>query len=317
MTDHLPSPTVRTVDELRAALLSARAAGDSIGLVPTMGALHAGHLSLIEAARRRCSTVVVSIFVNPTQFDEQADLLLYPRSERRDAQLATRAGADLIFAPEPAEIYPAGFSTAVQVSGLTDRLEGAARGAQHFHGVTTIVCKLLNICGPHLAFFGAKDAQQAAVVRRMVADLDMDVEIVTLPTVREHDGLAASSRNARLTPQQRRRAPCLHAGLQDAAALAADGEDDASRLRARAADRLARAGLEPEYLALVDPDTFEEIDRVERDGLLLVAARLGEVRLIDNTLLHVPSGPTPERRPEAEPDAQHDQTGDELSVCNA
>ncbi len=301
MTDLTPSTTVRTVAELRAALQPAREAGDSIALVATMGALHEGHLSLIEAAARRCAVVVVSIFVNPIQFDEQADLAAYPRGERRDVELAAGAGAHLIFAPAPQEIYPSGFSTAVRVSGLTDRLEGAARGAQHFHGVTTVVCKLLNIVAPHVAFFGAKDAQQVAVVRRMVADLDIPARIETVPTVREPDGLAASSRNARLTPQQRRRALCLHAALRAAERELAGGQRDAALLLAIAGEQLARAGVEPEYLALVDGETFEEVDRLQRDGLLLVAARFGDVRLIDNMPLHVAAGPTPGSRPEEEP----------------
>lgn len=314
MTDLTLSTTVRTVAQLRAALSLARADGSTIGLVPTMGALHHGHLSLIEAARRRCGLVVVSIFVNPTQFNEQADLLAYPREEQRDAELAAEAGADLIFAPDATEIYPDGFATAVQVSGLTDRLEGAVRGAQHFHGVTTIVCKLINIARPDLAFFGAKDAQQVAVVRRMVKDLDLEVRIETVPTVRERDGIAASSRNRRLAPQQRRSALCLHESLQAAERLAAQGERDASRLIAHAGRQLAGNGVAAEYLTIVHPESFQEIDRLQPDGLLLVAARFGDVRLIDNTMLRVAgagNGSAPE-----ETDPEHETTGDELSTCS-
>ncbi|MHB2000024.1 MAG: pantoate--beta-alanine ligase, partial [Solirubrobacteraceae bacterium] len=191
-----------------------RRGGAAIGLVPTMGALHDGHLSLIREARERCDVVVVTIFVNPTQFNEQADLLAYPRDEERDVALASEAGADVVFAPEPSEIYRPGFCTHVEVEGLTDRLEGAVRGAQHFRGVTTVVCKLLNIVMPEIAFFGQKDAQQAAVVRRMRDDLDLDVAIDTRPTVREQDGLAMSSRNVWLDEAQRARSLALVSALR-------------------------------------------------------------------------------------------------------
>jgi pantoate--beta-alanine ligase len=191
--------TLRTVSELRDALSAPRRAGDSIGLVPTMGALHDGHLSLIRRARADCDVVVVSLFVNPAQFNDAGDLSSYPRDEARDAALAAEAGADVLFAPPAEEVYPSGFSTTVSVSGLTEVLEGAHRGKQHFDGVTTVVAKLFNMAGPEVAYFGQKDAQQALVIERMARDLDIPVRIEVCPTVREPDGLALSSRNVHLT----------------------------------------------------------------------------------------------------------------------
>lgn len=279
----------RTVAELRACLAPHRRDGAIVGLVPTMGALHQGHLSLIEAARKRCEIVVVSIFVNPSQFDEQADLLAYPRQEQRDMQLAASAGADVLFMPSADEVYKPRFCTSVEVLGLTDRLEGAVRGSGHFRGVTTVVAKLLNIAAPQVAFFGQKDAQQAAVIKRMVDDLDIDVEIVTVPTMREADGLAMSSRNVRLSPQERQRALSLSAGLRAAEALARTGERSARRLREAAEAQLAARSVQAEYVALVDGESFEEIDRLAGDALLLVAARIGQTRLIDNVPLRAPA----------------------------
>ncbi|MGA8353595.1 MAG: pantoate--beta-alanine ligase [Solirubrobacteraceae bacterium] len=277
--------TVRTIAELRSELAPGRAAGATIGLVPTMGALHQGHLSLIEAARLRCDFVVVTLFVNPTQFDEQSDLLAYPRDEEQDAALAARAGADLLFAPSPDEIYKRGFASSVEVRGLTDRLEGAMRGKDHFRGVTTVVCKLLNIARPDIAYFGQKDAQQAAVIRRMVIDLDMEVQIETMPIVREPDGLAMSSRNVRLSETEREQALALYAALCAAQRLAAAVERSAGRLIEEAQRTLASYGVRPEYVALVDPESFEELDRVDAVGLMLIAARVGQTRLIDNLAL--------------------------------
>lgn len=287
---HAPEPhgglqIVRSIAALRSELAPARAAGLTIGLVPTMGALHAGHLSLIEAARSRCDMVVVSLFVNPTQFNEQADLQAYPRTEDRDAALAAQAGADLLFAPAPQEIYRPGFASSVEVHGLTDRLEGAVRGKEHFRGVTTVVCKLLNIARPDIAYFGRKDAQQAAVIRRMVADLDMETQIETLPIVRDPDGLAMSSRNVRLSAAERERALGLHAALHAAEALAASGERSAARLIEGARGVLSHFLLCPEYIALVDPESFEDLDRLDPDGLMLIAAQVGQTRLIDNLTL--------------------------------
>jgi pantoate--beta-alanine ligase len=279
--------TVRTIAALRSELAPSRTAGPRIGLVPTMGALHQGHLSLIEAARLRCDLVVVTLFVNPTQFDEQSDLLAYPRDEERDAALAAQAGADLLFAPSPDEIYKRGFASSVEVHGLTDRLEGAARGKDHFRGVTTVVCKLLNIARPDIAYFGQKDAQQVAVIRRMVTDLDMDVQIETMPIVRESDGLAMSSRNVRLSTAERKRALGLHAALRAAEALAAAGERSSARLIEQAQRMLGSYGAQPEYVALVDPESFEALDLVDAAGLMLIAARVGQTRLIDNLALWV------------------------------
>ena len=201
--------TVRTVEELRSALAQARRRGATIGLVPTMGALHEGHLSLIRRASEQCEVVVVSLFVNPAQFNERGDLERYPRRERDDAELAAAAGAGLLFAPSVEEVYPAGFATAVEVLGVSERLEGAARGSEHFRGVSTVVTKLLCMVAPDVAYFGQKDAQQVVVIRRLVADLNLPVRVQALPTVREPDGLAMSSRNALLSPgSASARSPC-------------------------------------------------------------------------------------------------------------
>jgi len=277
--------TVRTIAALRGALLPARCAAGTIGLVPTMGALHDGHLALIAAARAACDVVVVSLFVNARQFDDAADLAAYPRDEARDARLAADAGADLLFAPDAAELYPTGFATAVAVGGVAEPLEGAHRGAAHFDGVATVVTKLLNAAGPDVAYFGAKDAQQVAVVRRLVTDLAIPVRIETVPTVREPDGLALSSRNVRLAPGDRPRAAALHAGLTAAQAAVDTGEREPADVVA--AGRAAMAGLdvEPEYLELVEPTTFAPVTALDGEVLALVAATIGGVRLIDNRIL--------------------------------
>ncbi|HTA12729.1 MAG TPA: pantoate--beta-alanine ligase, partial [Solirubrobacteraceae bacterium] len=217
--------TVRTVAELRSALEPTRRDGLRIGLVPTMGALHDGHLSLIAHASEHCDLTVVSLFVNPAQFNERSDLERYPRDERRDAGLAAAAGAGLLFAPTVEEVYPRGFATSVEVLGaVSERLEGAARGAEHFRGVATVVAKLLCMVWPGVAYFGQKDAQQVLVIRRLVADLNLPVRIEALPTVREPDGLARSSRNALLSPAERARALALPAALNAALALSTEGE---------------------------------------------------------------------------------------------
>lgn len=277
--------TLRTVDELRAALAPARHKDRRIGLVPTMGALHDGHLSLIARARELCDVVVVSLFVNPAQFNDHSDFELYPHSERRDASLAAEAGAGLLFAPTVEEVYPPGFATSVEVLGLTDRLEGQVRGSSHFRGVCTVVTKLLCACGPDLAFFGQKDAQQVLVIRRLVKDLNLPVEVETCPTVREPDGLAMSSRNARLSPPERERARALYAALSAAAELAGNGESDADVLVARAREQLAAHGVREEYLELVDAETLAPLDALDRPALLALAARVGSTRLIDNLIL--------------------------------
>jgi pantoate--beta-alanine ligase len=273
------------VAELRAALAPARSAGRSIGLVPTMGALHDGHLSLIAGARKQCDVVVVSLFVNPAQFNERADLDRYPRSEDRDAAVTAAAGADVLFAPSVEAVYPQGFATTVEVLGVTERLEGAARGAEHFRGVSTVVTKLLCMALPDVAYFGQKDAQQVVVVRRLVADLNLPVRVAALPTVREADGLAMSSRNALLAPEERTRALALSQALQAATALAASGERSTQALLGAAHAQLQRLDVEPEYVALVDPETLEPIEQLTGAALLAIAARIGAVRLIDNVTL--------------------------------
>ena len=265
--------TIRTVAELRAHLKNTPG---SVGLVPTMGALHAGHESLIRAARGENAVVVVSLFVNPAQFNDPRDLEAYPRDERRDGQIAERRGADVLFAPAQDEVYRAGASTKVIVEGLGEVFEGAHRGPGHFAGVCTVVAKLFNMVQPERAYFGQKDAQQVAVLERMVADLDFPLEIRVQPTVRDPDGLALSSRNARLSAEERQRAPALNAALQ----AAAHGDLDAGR------EVLAENGIEPEYFAAVYPGTF-----TEPGSLIVIAATIGTTRLIDNA-----KAATPERR---------------------
>lgn len=280
---------VRTVAELRAALAPHRAAGERVGFVPTMGALHEGHLSLVRAARAVSDVVVLSVFVNPTQFNDPADLAAYPRTEEADVALAESAGADLVFAPAPAELYPDDYATTVTVTGpVTESLEGANRGRGHFDGVATVVAKLLIAVAPDAAWFGAKDAQQVVVVRRMVADLGLPVRIEVGPTVREPDGLAMSSRNTRLGPGDRVRALALSRALRAVQSAAADGADVGSA-RDAGLKELAADGIEPEYLALVGPDTLEPVATLDRPALALVAAHVGPVRLIDNLLID-PSG---------------------------
>jgi len=277
--------TVRTVAELRASLRPTRLAERTIGLVPTMGALHDGHLSLVRHARATCDVVVVSLFVNPAQFDDAGDLAAYPRDEARDAALAAEAGADLLFAPSRDEVYPPGFATTVHVEGLTATLEGAHRGVSHFDGVTTVVTKLLNMVAPDVAFFGQKDAQQALVIGRLVRDLDLPVRIEILPTVREHDGLALSSRNVHLDGADRERALALHDALRAAEAALQAGERDAGALRETALRAMHDHGVEPDYLELVSTDDLSPVARVDGQALLAVAARVGPTRLIDNTIL--------------------------------
>ncbi len=265
--------TIRTVRELRAHL---ERAGGSVGLVPTMGALHAGHESLIRAARGENDVVVVSLFVNPAQFNDPRDLEAYPRDERRDGEIAERHGADVLFAPAQDEVYRAGASTKVIVAGLGEVFEGAHRGPGHFAGVCTVVAKLFNMVQPDRAYFGQKDAQQVAVLKRMVADLDFPLEIRVQPTIRDPDGLALSSRNARLTPDERQRALAINAALQ----AAAQGGLEAGEAV------LAENGVQPEYFAAVDPETFET-----PGDLIVIAATIGTTRLIDNA-----KAATPERR---------------------
>jgi pantoate--beta-alanine ligase len=279
--------TVTPVSELREALAPARRDGRTIGLVPTMGAFHDGHLSLIRRARRDCDVVVVSLFVNPTQFAPSEDLSAYPRDEQRDAALAEAEGVDLLFAPPVEEVYPDGFATTVAVGGITEMLEGhpSRRGPSHFAGVTTVVNKLFNMAGPDVAYFGQKDAQQALVLRQMVRDLDIPVRIEVCPTVRDPDGLALSSRNAYLSAPEREQALALSRALRAADAAAEAGERDAEALLRIARAELDGAGIEPEYLELRSATDLTPVERVNGSTLLAVAARVGRARLIDNVVL--------------------------------
>jgi pantoate--beta-alanine ligase len=277
----------RTKAELRPALEESRRRGQTIGLVPTMGFLHEGHLSLLRAARAECEVVVMSLFVNPTQFAGGEDLDRYPRDEERDLKLAGEAGVDIVFAPAADDVYPEGFASAVEVGvPLTEVLDGdpARRGPEHFRGVTTVVAKLFNLVGPDVAYFGQKDAQQAVVIRRMARDLDFPVRIEVLPTVREPDGLAMSSRNAYLEPEERERATALSRAL-----AAAERESRSGSLAAglEAARReLETAGIEPEYLEARDAERLEPVAELNgRAVLVAVAARVGGARLIDNVLI--------------------------------
>ena len=276
---------IRTVTEMRAAVRTARDAGEAVGLVPTMGAFHEGHLSLMRQARAASDLVVVSLFVNPTQFGQNEDLGAYPRDEARDAALAEAAGVDALFAPDVAEIYPDGFASSIHVSGVTEMLDGATRGAHHFDGVATVVTKLFGIVHPDVAYFGQKDAQQILVVRRVVRDLNLEVRIEACPIVREADGLAMSSRNVYLDAAAREQATALNRALDAASALRDGGERDGERMLHAATAVLAEAGIVPEYLELRDAEDLRPLTRVDGDALLAVAARVGSARLIDNHIL--------------------------------
>jgi len=280
---------IRTIAGTRATCDRARADGRSVGLVPTMGAFHEGHRSLMRRARAECDVVVVSLFVNPLQFGDPADLAVYPRDEERDVDTAERLGVDVVFAPSVEEMYPAGEpEVAIDPGPLGDRLEGALRPG-HFRGVATVVAELFHSVGPCSAYFGQKDAQQLAVVRRMVRDLAFPVGIVACRIIREPDGVAMSSRNARLTPRQREAAGCLFLALSEAAEMARAGERDGGRLVAAMAREIgATREARLEYAAVMDEETFEEVRQIERPARALVAARFGDVRLIDNLLLPAP-----------------------------
>ena len=270
---------------------AARAEGRIVGFVPTMGALHEGHLSLIRAAQTRCQPVIVSIFVNPKQFGPAEDFTKYPRTLEADVAKLTSLGMDTLFAPGPAEIYPDSFRTYVHVEGLSERLEGRSRPG-HFRGVTTVVLKLLEIVQPHFAYFGRKDAQQARIVRQMARDLNLDAEIVVCPIVREPDGLAMSSRNAYLRPDERRAATVLHRALDAARHEIAAGERDALRLQATMRKVLDAEPLATvDYAEIVDAESFEPVTRLRRAALALLAVFLGSTRLIDNMLIE----PDPQR----------------------
>jgi pantoate--beta-alanine ligase len=284
MLRELP-PIAATVAEARAAVAAARANRLTVGFVPTMGALHTGHATLIRAARLASGFVVVSVFVNPTQFGPNEDFAEYPRALDADRRQSADAGADLVFAPAAEEMYPPGAVTFVDVDKLGDHLCGPSRPG-HFRGVCTVVLKLLNIVQPDLAYFGAKDAQQARIVRRMVRDLNVPVEVRVEPTVREPDGLAMSSRNRYLAPGERAAAPGLYRALSEVRAMAVAGERDAGRLEVELRDRLeAIPGARIDYASIVDDDSLEPINRLERPALAAVAVFLGTTRLIDNVTI--------------------------------
>ena len=268
-----------------AAVRAERPRFAELGLVPTMGFLHEGHLSLLRRAKAECGAAALSIFVNPTQFAPQEDFSRYPRDLARDLALAEAGGADLVFAPEAAEIYPAGFDARIELGPVTQRLEGAVRPT-HFAGVATVVAKLLNIVQPTRAYFGQKDAQQCVVVKRLVRDLNLPAEVIIGPTVREPDGLAMSSRNAYLTPDQRAQAPALFAALRQVQALYAKGERRTEPLRGVLRTPLVGlSGANIDYASIADPDTLEELDQVTSGALVSLAVRFGATRLIDNVLL--------------------------------
>ena len=273
--------TVRDIEALRQAVAALRSDGARIAFVPTMGALHAGHIALVAEARRRADAVIASIFVNPTQFGPNEDLSSYPRREASDAKMLDEAGCALLWAPDAAIIYPEGHSTRVQVSGVSEDLDGAARPG-HFEGVATIVLKLFNQVAPDIALFGEKDYQQLAVIRRMVRDLDLAIEIVGVPTQRDADGLALSSRNAYLSEEERHAARALPRALGEACGAIQRGTAPREAIDA-AREKLAKAGFDPvDYIELRDAETLAPLDKLDRPARLLAAARLGRTRLIDN-----------------------------------
>ena len=277
--------TIHTIEWMKQVARQTRAEGRSAGLVPTMGALHAGHMSLVRAALAECRPVIASIFVNPAQFGPSEDFQKYPRTLEADTKKLEDAGVDYLFAPDASEIYPPGFCTWVNVERLSERLDGRVRKG-HFRGVATVVLKLLEIVQPQKAFFGRKDAQQARIIRQMARDLRLDSEIVVCPIVREPDGLAMSSRNAYLNPAERRAATILFRALDGARASISRGERDALRLTAAMREALRTEPLaEPEYVELVDAETLEPVTRLRGVCLALLAARIGAVRLIDNLLI--------------------------------
>lgn len=277
---------IETSQKMTAHSRAARVKGERIGLVPTMGALHQGHLSLVEYARRNCDLVVVSIFVNPIQFDKEDDLGKYPRTWEQDLALCAQRGVDVVYAPTAKRMYPEGFQTKVLVETMTQSLCGAFRPG-HFNGVTTVVLKLLNAVQPHLAAFGEKDFQQFRVIQRMCRDLDLDVDIVGCPLVREPDGLALSSRNVHLSPEERKEALCLYRALQRAKALAQAGERDAKALIAAARQEIGESSrARPEYVEVVDSETLEALCSLDKPVRMCLAVWMGKTRLIDNMALN-------------------------------
>lgn len=280
--------TITTVADMRTWAEKTRASGLRIGLVPTMGYLHAGHISLVAESRRHTDHTVVSIFVNPMQFGPNDDLERYPRDLEHDSRLLEEAGASLLFLPDAREIYPQGFETYIEVERTAQGLCGASRPG-HFRGVATVVTKLFHITRPHVAVFGEKDWQQLAVIRRMVRDLDFGIDIIGGPIVRDADGLALSSRNAYLAPAERRAALCVPRAIEAARQLAADGQRDCLRLLAAARRVLSEdASVRIDYVNLVDPDTLEDIATLDRRALLAVAVWIGKTRLIDNGIVEAP-----------------------------
>jgi len=280
--------TVRRITEVRAHVAAHRRAGGRVGFVPTMGYFHEGHLTMMRRASEACGFTVVSLFVNPTQFNDPRDLAAYPRDEARDAELGRAAGVDVLFVPDVHEMYPAAMRTTVEVAGLTDPLEGASRGAAHFRGVATVVTKLFNVVQPDVAFFGQKDAQQTLMIRQMVRDLDLPLAIEVVPTVREPDGLAISSRNVRLDAASRARAVGLSQALAAVEVRIARGERDPTAALAVGFDVLAQHGIsgaDIDYLSAVDAETLETRTTLVGPTLIAVAARVGGVRLIDNVVL--------------------------------
>jgi pantoate--beta-alanine ligase len=276
---------LKTIAETRSACTRIRAAGKILGLVPTMGALHSGHLSLVRAAQASCDAVAVTIFVNPTQFGPKEDFASYPRTLEQDCQTLEAAGVDLVFTPSVEEMYPSGASTFVEVAGLSERLDGASRPG-HFRGVATVVAKLFNIFLPDHAFFGQKDAAQVAVLRKMVRDLRFAVQLDVCPTVREPDGLALSSRNRNLSGEERRQALVLSRALQAVEKQVRGGKQDSAVLLAEAVRILQEEpAVQVDYCRIVDPDTLKDVPDVRHGALVAVAARVGTTRLIDNLLV--------------------------------
>jgi len=273
---------VRTVAEMKQLR---KQLAEPVGLVPTMGALHEGHIELVRRARAECRTTVTSIFVNPTQFLPGEDLKAYPHVPDQDTRMLEAVGNDIVFMPPEKEVYPPGFNTWVEVKGVTDRLEGASRPG-HFRGVATVVNKLFNIVQPTKAYFGQKDAQQVIVVKKMVAELNMNLEIVVVPTVREPDGLALSSRNVYLTPDQRQAATVLYKSLMLAQEMFSKGEKDAERIRKAMIALIRKEPLAAiDYVSIADPETVEELDAIRPGALASLAVKIGKTRLIDNLIL--------------------------------
>ncbi len=276
---------IHRVSEMQAWSESQRQAGKTVAFVPTMGFLHEGHLSLVREAKRCCDVVVVSIFVNPLQFNQQSDFAAYPRNDEQDQHFLTQLGTDVLFNPDGSEMYPEGFQAAVEIGTVSQPLCGASRPG-HFRGVTTVVAKLFNMVKPHIALFGEKDFQQCVVIKRMVKDLNFDLEILAMPTIREPDGLAMSSRNARLSPAERQTSLCVSRALNKAAELVSQGERQAVPVLQAVQEMISSGeGIRLDYASLCDPDTLEEVTEVTQPTLLAIAAWVGDVRLIDNRVI--------------------------------